>query len=210
LLFSAYRYRVARVLELANIRTGIATDLHDDIGANLTRISLLSEAAKRGADATALTAIDDIARESVSAMSDIVWAINPKRESLGDLVRRMRAYGEEVFTRRELQFRFTASDAHDTLRLGVDTRRDLLLVFKEAVNNAARHSHCSSVTIDFQRTTAGLVLSVADNGVGFDTSVESTGQGLASLRRRAARLRGTLEMRSAPSAGTTVTLRVPL
>jgi ligand-binding sensor domain-containing protein/two-component sensor histidine kinase len=210
LLFSVHRYRLRRVLELAAIRTGIATDLHDDIGANLTRISMLSEAAKRGVDATALTAIDGIARESVSAMSDIVWAINPERESLGDLIRRMRAHGEEIFTRREIDFRFTAPDTHDTLRLGVDTRRDLLLIFKEAVNNTARHSHCSSVTVDFQRTGAKLTLSVADNGVGFDTSRESTGQGLASLRRRATRLGGTLEVRSAPSGGTTVTLRVPL
>lgn len=210
LLLSVHRYRVKRVLELAAIRTGIATDLHDDIGANLTRISMLSEAAKRGADTTALTAIDAIARESVSAMSDIVWAINPKRESLGDLIRRMRAYGEEVFTRREIHFQFTAPDGHDTLRLGVDTRRDVLLVFKEAVNNAARHSGCSSVTIDLQHSAAGLVLSVADNGVGFDPSRESAGQGLASLRRRAARLKGTLDVRSSPSAGTTVTLEVPL
>ena len=210
LLLSAHRYRLARVLELANIRTGIATDLHDDIGANLTRISMLSEAAKRGRHATALTAIDDIARESVSAMSDIVWAINPERESLGDLIRRMRAHGEEVFTQREIDFRFTAPGAHDTLRLGVDTRRDLLLIFKEAVNNTVRHSRCSSVSVDLQRTAAGLALSVSDNGVGFDTSQESTGQGLASLRRRAARLEGTLEVRSAPLAGTTVTLHVPL
>jgi signal transduction histidine kinase len=210
LLYSLYRYRLTRVLELANIRTGIATDLHDDIGANLTRISMLSEAAKRGVDATALTAIDAIARESVSAMSDIVWAINPKRESLGDLIRRMRAHGEEVFTRRDIQFRFTAASAHDNLRLGIDTRRDLLLVFKEVVNNTARHSHCSSVTIDFQRTDAGLVLAMADNGVGFDTSQESTGQGLASLRRRAGRLKGTLDVRSSPLAGTAITLQVPL
>jgi ligand-binding sensor domain-containing protein/signal transduction histidine kinase len=210
LLFGVHRYRVRQVLELAAIRTGIATDLHDDIGANLTRISMLSEAAKRGVDATALTAIGGIARESVNAMSDIVWAINPERESLGDLIRRMRAHGEEVFTRREIDFRFTAPGAHDALRLGVDTRRDVLLVFKEAVNNTARHSRCSSVTIDFQRTAEGLVLSVADNGVGFDTSQESTGQGLASLRRRAARLQGTLEVQSVPSVGTTVTLRVPL
>jgi signal transduction histidine kinase len=90
----------------------------------------------------------------------------------------------------------------------MDVRRDLLLVFKEAANNAARHSRCTRVSIDLFRTGSKLVLVVADDGVGFDTSRESAGHGLASLRRRAERLNGTLEVRSGPLAGTTVTLQI--
>ena len=210
-VFALYRYRVARVLELAAIRTRIATDLHDDIGANLTRIALLSEVARRTpGDVSTLASIARIARESVSAMSDIVWAINPKRESVADLIRRMRQHAEEVFTLRDINLRFNADGAHDSSRLGIDVRRDLLLTFKEAVNNAARHSQCSQVSIDLRRDGSCLLLSVADDGVGFDTSRESQGQGLASLRRRAERLKGTLAIQSGPGAGTTVTLRVPL
>lgn len=211
--FAFYRYRVARVLELAAIRTRIATDLHDDIGADLTRIALLSEVASRtpGDVSIASTAsIARIARESVSAMSDIVWAINPKRESVADLIRRMRQHAEEIFTLRDINLRFNADGAHDSSRLGVDVRRELLLTFKEAVNNAARHSQCSQVSIDLRRDGSCLLLSVADDGVGFDTSSESQGQGLASLRRRAGRLRGAFAVQSRPGAGTTVTLRVPL
>ena len=100
-LTRVYRYRVARLLEMAHMRTRIATDLHDDIGANLTRIALLSEVAEartRAIDDGPLSSIARIARESVSSMSDIVWAINPKRESLLDLIRRMRQHADEVFT----------------------------------------------------------------------------------------------------------------
>jgi signal transduction histidine kinase len=210
LLLSVYRYRVARVLELAAIRTRIATDLHDDIGANLTRIGLLSEVARRAHDDAPLVSIGSIARDSVEAMSDIVWAINPNRESLADLIRRMRHCGDEVFTLRDIELTFTAPGAYDALRLGMDLRRDLLLIFKEAVNNAARHSRCTRVSIDLSCADSGLVLSVADDGVGFDTLQESRGHGLANLKRRAARLNGTLELQSVPGKGTTVTLRVPL
>ena len=163
--YAVYRYRVARLLEMANMRTRIATDLHDDIGANLTRIALLSEVAKQGAEQDGpLASITRIARESVSSMSDIVWAINPKRESLIDLTRRMRQHADEIFTQRGIELRFTAPNATDSRKLGVDVRRDLLLIFKEAVNNAARHSNCSVVDIALKAEGSRLVLTVADNG----------------------------------------------
>jgi len=210
LVYGLYRYRVARMLELAAIRTRIATDLHDDIGANLTRIAILSEVAKQTPGDVQLASIAGIARESVSAMSDIVWAINPKRESVADLIRRMRQHADEVFTLRDIDLRFNAEGAQDSSRLGVDVRRDLLLTFKEAVNNAARHAKCSRVSIDLRRDGSHLLLSVTDDGVGFDTSRESQGQGLASLRRRAERLKGSFAVQSGVGAGTTVTIRVPL
>ena len=91
-------------------------------------------------------------------MSDIVWAINPARDSLLDLTRRMRQHAEEVFTLRDIELRFNAPGADDSVRLGVDVRRDLLLIFKEAVNNAARHSRCSRVEIDLRVEGSRLVL----------------------------------------------------
>lgn len=210
-LYGGYRYRLARLLEIANLRTRIATDLHDDIGANLTRIALLSEVAVREQEPEQvqsrdghLVSIAGIARESVSAMSDIVWAINPSRESLVDLTRRMRRYSEEVCTIRGIRLRFTASDSDDKRKLGVDVRRDLLLIFKEALNNAVRHSSCSSVDVDFRIEDGSLVLTVADDGVGFNASVEAEGQGLMSMRRRAQRLKGRLAIGSGPHGGTSV------
>lgn len=207
---AVYRRRVARLVEMANVRTHIATDLHDDIGANLTRIALLSEVAKRTRGESSLTSIASIARESVSAMSDIVWAINPKRETLLELTRRMRQHAEEVFTLRDIDLRFSAPDSADSLKLGMDVRRDLLLIFKEAVNNAARHSRCSAVEIELRVDGPRLVLIVTDNGTGFDASRDSDGQGLTSMQRRARRLGGTLDVASAPGSGTTVTVSAPM
>jgi len=216
LVYSLYRYRVSRLFEISNMRTRIATDLHDDIGANLTRIALLSEVAKQrlspdqAQDDNPLFSIARIARESVGSMSDIVWAIDPERDSLLDLTRKMRQHADEVFTLRDISLRFNSPDASEGMRLGVDLRRDLLLIFKEAVNNAARHSQCTEVEIDFRVEGPTLLLQIVDNGVGFDPSIESLGQGLRSMKRRATVLGGTLEIKSNARGETSVRVSVPL
>ena len=202
----AYRYRAARQLDLANLRTRIASDLHDDIGANLTRIALLSDVAQQTGLADPVASIAHIARESVSSMSDIVWAINPARDSLRDLIRRLRRHAEEVFALRGIQLRFTAPGADDSFRLGPDVRRDLLLIFKEAINNGARHGHCSRVDVQISVTPSRLDFVMTDNGVGFEPTTESEGQGLPSMRRRAQRLGARLEIDSRRGGGTSVTL----
>ncbi len=87
---------------------------------------------------------------------------------------------------------------------------NLLLIFKEAVSNAARHSRCSAVEIDLRVDGSQLVLVVKDNGVGFDASADSEGQGRPSMRRRAQRIDATLDLTSSDGAGAVVTLRVPV
>ena len=212
LLYIFYRSRLTRLLEMERMRTRIATDLHDDIGANLTRISLLSEVAKQKAEngkpSSLLTSIADIARESVASMNDIVWAISPDHDRFLDLTRRMRQHAEEVFAYREIDLEFDAP-ASD-LKLSVAVRRDVLLIFKEAVNNAARHSGCTKVAIDFRCDNSVLRLSIADNGKGFDSADNYDGQGLRSMPRRARALGGSLKIVSQPESGTSVKFEMPL
>jgi signal transduction histidine kinase len=209
-----YRSRIKRIVELERVRTRIATDLHDDIGANLTRISILSEVAKQqngaGPVGQMLSSIADIARESVASMSDIVWAINPERDNLLDLTRRMRRLAEEVFTARDIRLRFTAPETAQELKLDVHLRRDLYLIFKEAVNNAARHSGCTRAEIELRVEEAQIHLTVSDDGRGFDPALASEGNGLHSMHNRAAALGGQLEVESGAGNGSRVRLRVPL
>ncbi|MBS1797565.1 MAG: hypothetical protein JSS81_27325 [Acidobacteria bacterium] len=212
-VYLVYAYRLRRLVELERVRTRIATDLHDDIGANLTRISLLSEVARQQAangSGTLLASIADIARESVASMSDIVWAIAPEHDRLLDLTRRMRRHAEEVFATREIELEFTAPPAETALKLSLGVRRDLLLIFKEAVNNAARHSGCTRVEIDFACTNSVLSLRVADDGRGFETSETFDGQGVRSITRRAASIGGRLTIDSRPGRGTVVRFEMKL
>ena len=194
-----YRYRVARLLEMANMRTRIATDLHDDIGANLDadRAAQRSraKAAARRQDGP-LASIARISRESVSSMSDIVWAINPKRESLLDLTRRMRQHADEVFTPRGIELPFTAPGRRRHAEAGRGRPAGPAADLQGGGQQCrAPLPHARAWTSTCASKDARLLLTVADNGVGFDPSNESEGQGLTSMQRRAQRLDGTLDIR---------------
>lgn len=203
------------------MRTRIATDLHDDIGASLSQIAILSEVVGRkvGGDgstvAEPLAQIAGTSREMVDSMSDIVWAINPRRDHLEDLAQRMRRFADDLLSARDIALLFRAPDANQRLHLGADLRREVYLVFKEAVNNAAKYASCTRVEVKLRVAGGWLVLRVADDGRGFDPSAFPNGRGgmgghgLASMRRRAGSLGGTLEVESAPGRGTAVTLKVP-
>jgi signal transduction histidine kinase len=210
-----YRYRVAQIVAIERVRTRIATDLHDDIGASLSQIAILSELARGEADTRPATAytLDRIAttsRELVESMGDIVWAINPKRDRVGDLLQRMRHFASDTFTARSIDFTFRAPDAGRDLALAADVRREVLLIFKEAVNNIARHARCHHAEIDVRIERDGLVLQVADDGQGLSASTgRDGGHGLQSMQERATRLNGCLEVHTGPSRGTTLVLRVP-
>ncbi|HEX7315966.1 MAG TPA: two-component regulator propeller domain-containing protein [Pyrinomonadaceae bacterium] len=221
------RSKEERLAELERVRKRIATDLHDDIGSSLTQIAVLSEVARRGpgAGAEQLAQISAVSNELVESMSDIVWAINPKKDRLSDLTQRMRRFASDVFTARGVAIRFegpAASDAEGDVRLGADLRREVFLIFKESVNNAVKHSGATRAEVEFRLEGNELLLRVADDGRGFDASgagrsgeYERTiggagGNGLYSLCKRARELGGEYEVRSAPGAGTTVSLRLPV
>ena len=205
-----------RLAELELVRKRIATDLHDDIGSSLTRISLLSEVASRQVSheerpfVEHLSLIAGLSRELVDSMSDIVWAINPKKDYLGDLSQRMRHFASDVLTARRIEFVFRAPDAERDVQVGANVRREIFLIFKEGVNNLVRHSGCTKAEIELCLSADCLVLVLSDNGHGFDVLRESSGHGLMSMRERAKELGGTLTITSRDDQGTSVTLTVPL
>lgn len=213
--YALYRYRVARFLEIERVRTRIASDLHDDIGANLTKIAILSEVAQRQLDVDGrgdnlFSSVARISRESLDSMGDIVWAINPRRDTLHELLRRMRGFATDIFTSRNIEFTFHAPDHSLELKLGPDLRRDVFLIFKEAVNNVVRHSGCSQAEIELKIVGTSLVLRVSDDGKGFEAAQSSEGNGLVSIRRRAESIHGKLVVRSNTGEGTSVILRAPI
>jgi ligand-binding sensor domain-containing protein/signal transduction histidine kinase len=214
-IYSLCRYRVEQLLAVERLRIRIATDLHDDIGSSLSQIAILSEVARRkveNADLQAAGPLSDIATvsgELVDAMSDIVWAINPKHDHLSNLEHRMRRFATDVLTARNIGLEFRATAAQPDLRVGAYIRRQVFLIFKEAVNNIARHSRASLATVEFSVTQAHLVLQVTDDGIGFDPVAGCEGNGLVNMRKRASDLGGTAVFESLSDHGTTLTLRVP-
>src|SRR5215207_3946033 len=221
------RAREERLRELQRVRTRIASDLHDDIGSSLTKIVILSEvahqkAARQGGEMTdSLSAISGISNELVEAMSDIVWAINPKRDHLSDLTHRMRRFASDILTARGIKFHFSVPDAEDDTQLGANVRREVFLIFKESVNNIFNHTRATEARAEFGVRDGRLTLRLTDNGEGFDpprpedtgpflSAEGGGGNGLASMRKRAAELGGDFRIRSAAGRGTTVVLTVPV
>ena len=205
------RLRLHRLLEVERLRTRIATDLHDDIGTNLSHIAVLSELARRGiGESEYLSQIATVSQETAAAIGDVVWAINPQRDSLNDLVLRMRRFASDVLSAREIEVRFGAPDAEGSRKLDSDLRRQLYLVFKEAVNNAARHAQATRVEIDLRLDGHTAILEISDNGRGFDPAGAWPGNGLNSLQSRAQRLAGTFSIESGKGNGTRLIFRAPL
>jgi ligand-binding sensor domain-containing protein/signal transduction histidine kinase len=215
LVYAFYRYRVRRLLELERVRTRIAADLHDDIGSSLSQISVLSEVlrtqlgAQRERVSKNISLINRVSQEALDSMSDIVWAINPQHDHLSDLVRKMRRVASETLPARDIEFTFNAPvEGHD-VKLGADLRRQVFLMFKEAINNIVRHSNSTHSEIELKLSGHWLALVIADNGDGFEPDCASEGNGLVSLRRRAWALGGETLVSSRRGEGTTVTIKIP-
>src|SRR2546425_684756 len=215
LAYELYRFRVARLVELERVRTRIAADLHDDIGSSLSQISVLSEVlrtqlgAQRERVSKNISLINRVSQEALDSMSDIVWAINPQHDHLSDLVRKMRRVASETLPARDIEFRFNAPvEGHD-VKLGADIRRQVFLMFKEAINNIVRHSNSTRSEIELKLSGHWLALVIADNGEGFEPDSVSEGNGLVSLRRRACALGGETLVSSRRGEGTAITIRIP-
>ena len=209
-LILLYDYRVRHLLAMERLRTRIATDLHDDIGASLTQISILSELARRGSKPQVLSDIADIARALVSDMSDIVWAVNPRHDRFEGLVHRMRRFASDVLGGADIDLEFETGGLPADVAVPLDARRPLYLVLKEAVNNVARHSGARKATVRLELLQGDLKLTVADDGCGFDPSQAHSGEGLASMARRMREIGGTAIWEPQPGGGTRFTAVLPL
>lgn len=208
LAWAWHMFDVRRRLEVQAVRMRIARDLHDQVGTGLSQIAILSEVVQRSPDKEPLAHIADISRELVDSISDIVWAINPARDNLPDLAQRMHRFAADLLTVRNIAIEFQADGFRETSSIRPDVRREVYLIYRECLRNIVRHSRCQRVRVRVAREGGGLMLEVADDGVGFDRSQSTHGTGLASLEDRARSLGGRIEWQNGD--GTKVTLRVPL
>lgn len=200
-LYSAVRTR--RLLQMERLRASIAANLHDQLGAGLTDIAILSEvAARKTADLPELARVAATARELVDGMGDIVWLVNPRRDSLYELFLRLKDAYAELFAHAGAQLHVGDLTPFEGARLPMAYRQDLHLLFQEALRNALRHSGCRRAELSVTLRGRHLEAELRDDGRGFDPECRS-GEGLETMRRRAERLGGRLTIDSSPK-GTVV------
>jgi signal transduction histidine kinase/ligand-binding sensor domain-containing protein len=207
--------RAERQHAMEHERTRIARDLHDDLGTSLTQISMLSALANREETHASeakelLQQVRSRAREMVVALDEIVWAVNPKNDSLTGLIGYLGYFAEEFFRASNIRFRQDIPPQIPSAPVSAESRHHLFLAFKEALNNTVRHSGATQVQLRVIISANEVVVQVEDNGCGFETaSVTPQGNGLTNIKRRLEQIDGRAEIRSARGQGTTVTLRTP-
>ena len=202
-----YRYRINKLLELERMRIRIASDLHDEVGSSLTKIALYTELLKdqQTPDGDLVPKIGALSRETVTTMSDIVWSIDARNDTVADLLDRMREVAHGLLEPRQIEFDLQSSGLELTRKLPVDLRENLYLIFKEAITNAAKYSSASRVTARLDQAGGELSLVVEDNGIGFTPPVRAQGQGLRNMELRARRVGARLTITG--SAGVRITLQ---
>ena len=216
LLYFLHRLRIKRIVALAELRNRVARDLHDDVGSTLSTISILSTMAKGmlaqdpAQAGKYIAKIADNSQHMMDAMDDIVWSIKPMNDSMQKIVARMREFASGALEPKNIDVEFYVDEEVLDLKLNMESRRDLFLIFKEAVNNIAKYSDSDHVTIHIKYVQKRLMLKIKDNGIGFDINAADSGNGISNMKKRAAMLNGRIKWYSDKDRGTYVLLNVPV
>lgn len=212
--------RAERQRDIERERARIARDIHDDLGASLTRIILLSQGASEEEQILAAVAnldrIHGTARDLTRIMDEIVWAVNPQHDTLDSLANYLSRFALDFLNASKIRCRLDVPLDLPKLPVAAEVRHNLFLAFKEALHNVVKHSAASEVQIKLILAPQTLELLVADNGCGFPGSVAAAarpateGNGLKNIQQRLAEIGGACEIHSEPGRGTNVKFSIPL
>jgi ligand-binding sensor domain-containing protein/signal transduction histidine kinase len=214
--------RLERQRAVERERARIARDIHDNLGANLTRISLLSQSAQGDLHnpvqaAAQLDRIYETTRELTRAMDEIVWAVNPEHDTLDSLGNYLGKFAQEFLGSLGIRCRLDLPMQLPQWPITAEVRHHLFLAFKEALHNIVKHAAASEVTVSLITAPDSFTLAVRDNGRGFvmtpkllhDAPRSVSRNGLVNMYRRLKKISGRWEIQTAPGEGTEVKFRVP-
>ncbi len=216
ILAGLYKYRIQQLLKLQGMRNDISRDLHDDVGATLGSIRILSEVVKTKMEAgeqekaySLLSKISSHSLEMVENMNDIVWAINPKNENVEKVAQRLTDFAQSTCTSKDIQLEFLTEESALKHKLPMGSMKNIYLIVKEAMNNAIRHADCHILKVTVKSQAGSLEISVIDDGKGFDPRSVRTGNGLFNMESRVQEMKGNVNILS-ENQHTAVVFRIPI
>lgn len=217
ILFNRYKLKkkISEQERLLAVRDNIAKDLHDEVGSALSSIKILSEVSYKNIDkdktksAALLQQIVAQSEKSQQGISDIVWSVKPDNDKLENITIRMREYISQTLEPKNVAVTFTVDEAVLQKKLDMRQRKDVLLIFKEAVNNMAKYAACSNASVLIEYKNNCLLFYFNDDGIGFNPEAITSSNGLKNMKARAAALNGSMQILSAPGSGTQLTLTIP-
>jgi signal transduction histidine kinase len=215
-LIAWYRSRVTRLQEIERLRVQIAADLHDDVGARLTKVAMVTEWVDHETDAgdrnkENIVSIARTTREVIQAMDEIVWTIDPKNDTLDNLANYIFQHAQDYFQNTVVKCRLDVPTRLPEYPLSTEQRHNLFMAVKEALNNVLKHAQATEVKIGLAVVADKLTIVITDNGRGFVCGEQAAGgNGLENMRQRLQQIRGRLTLESKPGAGTRVEMEAPL
>ena len=217
ILYLFYRYRIGQLKKMYLLRSKISRDLHDEVASTLSGIRLYSEMAKeqlmnKNTDAIqrSLHVISSNANEMAQDMSDIIWTINPSNDSFKKLLQKLRSYSLEISSASNMKFEYSINDEFPEEKLNMQQRRNIYLICKEAVNNAVKYSGGKKLSMRVERSDHSIVLTIGDDGQGFEKENIKDGNGLINMRSRAKEINAKLDIRTQLNKGTNIELTVKM
>jgi signal transduction histidine kinase len=203
-----------RQMEIEKVRNQIARDLHDDMGSTLSSISILSKLAMQEDTQEKISKhfkqIGEHTTKMMESMDEMVWSINPENDTLQKTVARMKEFAAEWLEPIGIEYRFEINNSAEAIPLDVAKRKCLFLIFKEAVNNALKYSKAKMISIACEVDRDQLLLTIQDDGCGFDIPQSNSGNGLRNMNERAREAKGFVTIHSKVGEGTRVQLQIPL
>ena len=219
-IYLLYSYRIKKFKEIQKIKNDISRDLHDDVGANLSTISIFAEIASspfksKKEVSDILEKIIQYTNTSQESMSDIIWMINSKEDTFLSLISRMQSIGKESLENIDTQLIFEYNEEIEVLRLTAKQLKSIYLIYKEAINNINKYARATIIKILIKKDKKNIVFTIKDNGVGFDPNNSNNtqfknGNGLKNMKIRAIEMNGTLNINSRTIEGTSIILIFPL
>ncbi|MCC5932069.1 MAG: tetratricopeptide repeat protein [Cyclobacteriaceae bacterium] len=211
------RYRVLnetkRQLEVEILRNNIARDLHDDLGSTLSSIHIISKMAmlkENGKAGQDFSKISHHAAGMMDKLGDIVWSIHPNNDHLDQLIIKMREFAVEILEPKGITIDFQCDADVEKLKIHLEKRKNIFLIFKESINNIAKYSECQHVMIALHCKEGQLNMIIKDDGVGFDVTKNGKGNGLRNMRERARHIGGEVLIESLQQSGSSVQLTTPI
>jgi two-component system, NarL family, sensor histidine kinase UhpB len=217
ILFNRYQLKkkISEQKKLLAVRDNIAKDLHDEVGSALSSIKILSEVSYKNIEkdktksAALLQQIVSQSEKSQQGISDIVWSVKPDNDKLENITVRMREYISQTLEPKNIAVTFMASDEVLQKKLDMQQRKDVLLIFKEAVNNMAKYSQCTRAEVLIEAQQKQLLFHFKDNGIGFNPDKITSSNGLKNMKARAATLNGDMQIVSSTGNGAHLILTIP-
>ena len=213
IFYLLFNFRLKNIMRLEKLRSSISADLHDEIGSGLSEISILSELLKFNLKSQdelqkGLEHIGDTTRSLIERLSDIIWIVNPRKESIKNMVLRIQDNYQEVLYHSDISLNILNIELLENIILSLEIKQNVYLIIKEAINNALKYSECNN--IDFEVNTKGnkLCIEIRDNGKGFEEENLHKGNGLYNIKKRAEKIEANLKIDSTINVGTKIKVEV--